>query len=69
VVEVPASLARMNERWTNRGWKNHERKRRTSKQKNGGGNMRKTNTLRNETKQQDRMHTWPAEHLEEWKKR
>jgi hypothetical protein len=62
VVEVPASLARMNERrmkvtnecdttarprkcsgwalwkkgggWTNRGWKNHERKNRISKQKN-----------------------------------
>jgi hypothetical protein len=51
--------------WMNRGWKNHEWKNRTSKQKNGRGNMQKTNILRNETKQQDRMHTWPAEHLKE----
>jgi hypothetical protein len=91
VVEAPASLARMNERSTNRksecdttakpqkcsglalwkkggrcmnrGWKNHERKKRTSKQKNARGNTRKKNTIGNETKQQDRMQTLPAEHL------
>jgi hypothetical protein len=53
----------------NRGWKNHERKKRTLKQKNGEGNTQKTNTLGNETKQQDRMHTWPAEHPEQRKNR
>jgi hypothetical protein len=37
------------------------------KQKNGRGNTRKTNTLENETKQQDQMHTWPAEHPEQRK--
>jgi hypothetical protein len=48
----------------NRGWKNHEWKKRTSKQKKGGGNSRKTNT-----KQQDQMQTLLAKHLKERKNR
>jgi hypothetical protein len=53
----------------NHGWKNHKRMKRTSKQKNGGGNTWKMNTVGNETKQQDRMQTLPAEHLKARKNR
>jgi hypothetical protein len=55
--------------WMNRGWKNHEFKKQTSKQKNGGGNTRKMNIIGNEIKQQDQMQTLPAKHLKERKNR